>query len=282
MPTMLLTTCTFCNKDFQKTLRDINRCKKRDAKNHFCSKECFRNFSNKTQIVKCDNCAKEFGKKKSQIAKTSNNFCCPSCFVCYNNKFSHNRKKAKINKCIVCKTQIKINRKYCKKCRKKKEIQQINCFLCGKQFTRSAYDISRKKYNFCSRSCAANHRNTHKTTGSCRSKLEAWIEQKLNVLYPNLCIFNGKKAINSELDIYIPSLRLAFELNGITHYKPIYGEKKFQQVQENDEKKIQLCSKNNISLFIVDTSEQKRVTDKTSNEYLKIILETLSTRISAI
>ena len=38
------------------------------------------------------------------------------------------------------------------------------------------------------------------------------------------------EAINSELDVYVPSLNLAFELNGIFHYEPIYGEKKLNQI----------------------------------------------------
>jgi len=48
------------------------------------------------------------------------------------------------------------------------------------------------------------------------------------MLYPDLVIhFNKKDAINSELDIYIPSLKLAFELNGIFHYEPIFGKENF-------------------------------------------------------
>ena len=80
-------------------------------------------------------------------------------------------------------------------------------------------------------SCAATYNNKNKTHGTRRSKLECFIEKKLSELYPDLTIhYNQKDTINSELDIYIPSFKLAFELNGIFHYEPIYGEEKLNQI----------------------------------------------------
>ena len=54
------------------------------------------------------------------------------------------------------------------------------------------------------------------------------------------------------LDIYIPSLRVAIEYQGGQHYKAIklYGGKKtFEDTQERDERKKELCSKHNIRLI---------------------------------
>ena len=82
---------------------------------------------------------------------------------------------------------------------------------------------SKSGHLFCNHSCAATYNITHKTVGTRRSKLEVWLESQLRELYPNLTLLpNDKTAINSELDFYFPELKLAFELNGIFHYEPIY------------------------------------------------------------
>ena len=62
-----------------------------------------------------------------------------------------------------------------------------------------------------------------------------WLEEQLTSLYPKLDIhFNRKDTIGSELDIYIPSLNLAVELNGIFHYEPIFGKDKLSKIKTND------------------------------------------------
>ena len=133
---------------------------------------------------------------------------------------------------------------------------------------------------FCSRSCSASFNNKNKTTGTRRSKLEAYIEEQLIELYPDLdLIFNGKEAIGSELDIHIPSLNLAFELNGIFHYEPIYGTDKLQQIQENDASKTKACHDAKIDLCIIDTSLQKRFSTKSSKKYIDIILKIIEERV---
>ena len=79
--------------------------------------------------------------------------------------------------------------------------------------------------------------------------------------------------IDAELDIYIPSLNLAFELNGIFHYEPIFGEKKLNSTKNNDKRKFQACLEKNIELCIIDTSTQKYFKENTSKIYLDIILK---------
>ncbi len=56
--------------------------------------------------------------------------------------------------------------------------------------------------------------NLHKKIPSMSiSKLEKWLALQLVTLYPNLDFhFNDKMTIKSELDIYLPSLKLAFEI----------------------------------------------------------------------
>jgi hypothetical protein len=155
--------------------------------------------------------------------------------------------------------------------------------LCGVRFTRRSSETKSSKTGlfFCTQSCAATYNNTHKTTGTRRSKLEQTIEQFINKQYPNLfCLFNDKTAIGSELDIFIPSIMLAIELNGIFHYEPIFGEGKLNQIKNNDLNKFQMCQKSGISLCIVDTSAHGYITKKTSQKYIDIIAQIIDKHMS--
>lgn len=163
---------------------------------------------------------------------------------------------------------------YCNGIAKRKQIK-VSCLQCNKIFMKIPAAI--KTNNFCSKSCSATYGNTHKKFGTRISKLEIWLQEQLTMLYPNLEIhFNRKDAINSELDIYIPSLNLAFELNGIFHYEPIFGLDKLIKVQNNDISKSKACIDNQIDLCIIDVSGQKYVKPLTSEKYLDIIINILN------
>ena len=179
----------------------------------------------------------------------------------------------------VCRDYINPKRndsgEYCsRKCQHKGLVKQkaVFCKNCNKLFLKKAHEIKRFPNNFCSSSCNATYNNKHKTHGIRRSKNEAWLEDQLITLYPNLNIlFNQKNKIDSELDIYIPDLSLAFEINGPHHYKPLYGQKKLDQVQTNDEDKFLKCLYENIDLYSIDSSSQKRFTPASSKKFLNII-----------
>ncbi len=164
---------------------------------------------------------------------------------------------------------------------------ESSCEVCKKYIYRpisqskskSGKDVSYERY-FCSKSCAAIYNNKNKKHGTRRSKLEVWIESRLSEIYPDLKIeFNQKEAINSELDIYIPSIKLAFELNGIFHYEPIYGDSKLYQIQRNDRNKFQACIVNNISLCIIDCSKLGYFKEKAAKKYLDIIQSIIKQRL---
>jgi hypothetical protein len=161
----------------------------------------------------------------------------------------------------------------------------VKCSNCEKEFEKSPAQIKQSKSgnHFCSRSCSATYNNKHKTHGTRRSKLEVWLERQLPILYPDLEIhYNQKDAINSELDIYIPSLNLAFELNGIFHYEPIFGDDKLKQVQNNDQRKFQACLENNIELVIIDSSGLKYFKPKNAQKYLNIIKEIINNKSKSL
>ncbi len=174
-------------------------------------------------------------------------------------------------------TKSKNKIKFCGlKCSSLSQITKItlNCKNCNSVFEKLSSQYKKTKNHFCSHKCSATFSNLNKTTGYRRSKLEKWIEEKLVLLYPKLeIVFNKKQIIESELDIYIPSLNIAFELNGIFHYKPIYGIKKFNQIQLNDIKKQKKCDEKNITLYTINTSLQKYVNDTTSQIYLNMVTE---------
>jgi hypothetical protein len=197
-------------------------------------------------IFKCTLCNKDFERSKRNaymsIKKNCKPFCSKTCF----NSFQTTK-------------------------------QQVLCKNCNKAFYKLLNQIKQSKNHFCSRSCSVTYNNKNKTKGNRRSKLEQYIELKLSEIYPNLQIlYNNKEAIKSELDIYIPSLKLAFELNGIFHYEPIFGEDKLSNIQNNDNRKFQACLEQNIELCIIDTSSQKYFKESSSEKFLKIICEIIN------
>ena len=166
---------------------------------------------------------------------------------------------------IYCSTDCRI------RSRGRLPIASVSCAQCGKDVDRLHSQQSKTKNSFCNNSCAATYNNAHKTKGTRRSKLETWLESELSKLYSFEIHYNQRDAINSELDIYIPSLRLAFELNGIFHYEPIYSKETLSRIQVNDSRKFQACIERGIELCIIDTSAQGYFKPATSQKYLDII-----------
>lgn len=157
----------------------------------------------------------------------------------------------------------------------------VECLQCGKEFSKEPRHIKKTKNNFCSHSCCATYGNKNKKHGTQRSKLEKWLEERLLDLYPDMEFhFNRNEAIRGELDIFIPSLCLAFELNGIFHYEPIFGEDKLQSTQNNDERKFQACYERGIELCVIDSSGQKYFKPATSQKYLDIITKLVNMKLS--
>lgn len=202
--------------------------------------------------IKCKKCEKIFNKRKNKIL-------------------------------VAIKGHQNLDYNYCSfSCRR--DVHKILlCCNCKKTIIKNPSELKKPKNAFCSSSCAAIYNNNHKTTGYRRSKLEMWLENQLTKQYPNLKIhFNKTDAINAELDIYIPSLKLAFELNGIFHYEPIYSQEKLKRTQTNDQRKFQACLENKIELCIIDVSKIKYFKPKNSEYFLKIITDIMSKKLDIL
>ena len=152
------------------------------------------------------------------------------------------------------------------------------CPVCSKKVRRSlsAVNKSKSKTVFCSSSCASHHNNLKRPVGLRRSALEIWIESKLVGRYPNVNFhFNRKDAIGSELDIYIPEFKTAFELNGFFHYfrikKNNYGSIILKRTKANDARKVKACNKARINLHVINTSRVGHFTFFKSNRILSKI-----------
>ncbi len=157
-----------------------------------------------------------------------------------------------------------------------------NCEYCGKEISKNEAWFKITKHHFCSQSCAAKYRNAHKTSGFRRSKLEIYLESRLTELYPDLeILYNDRQTLGNglELDIYVPSKKMAFELNGIFHIIPVFGQEKLDIIQDNDSLKLQKCQELNIILCVIDVSREKGFTEKRGQKYLDIIKNFITSQI---
>lgn len=189
---------------------------------------------------------------------------CPGCNTSFYKEVKYINQNIKRGCIPVCSRQCNYI------ARSKRGKVTISCKECNKVVVKRVSAMS--KNNFCSQSCSARYNNKNKKVGSRRSKLEIYIENQLSKIYPQLSIqYNNKKIIGSELDIYLPALRLAFELNGIYHYEPIHGIDKLQSIQTNDINKFQKCQELGISLCIINCSSMKHFKKLTADIFLNII-----------
>jgi hypothetical protein len=230
-------TCENCNNNFERA--DW----KRVPITPFCSRVCYNTYKKLTSSVEltCATCNKTFSRFKSQ-ADSDESYCSSE-----------------------CRPRIR-------------GLQKYSCGSCDKEIYRYASQVRKSGKAFCNSSCSAMYSNTHrKPIASNRSKLEMWLEGELKGLYPDLDIhFNDKMSIALELDIYIPSKKLAFELNGVFHYENIFKGSDFTKRVRIDEEKVRRCIENGIDLVVIDTREQKQFYKSKSGKFLKIIIDKLN------
>lgn len=95
-----------------------------------------------------------------------------------------------------------------------------------------------------------------------RSKIETEFFDRLVASFPDIkMIPNDKEMLPGvEVDVAIPSLRLAIEWNGVIHFQPIYGQEKLNVVQRRDAMKSQLAADLEIRLIVINDTDSKKAT----------------------
>jgi hypothetical protein len=206
---------------------------------------------------------------------------CSVCHQPFKRKKHYVQAGIKANREVTCSPVCKYNQK-------RKPRQDIPCKQCGVTISCLEAELikhTKRRYNnhFCSRRCKGIYGAAHRTTGANRSKLEQWLEIHLKTMYPMLNIkFNDTSAIGAELDIYLPTLQLAFELNGPFHYEPIFGQDKLEKTQQRDKMKFHLCSASSIDLCVIDTTQHPYFKEKYGQVFLDIITKIINERIGSV
>ncbi len=253
MSNLVEVTCEACKLPCFKTLGYYNGALKKGTKT-FYHGECYKTSRKREKYfckpkieVTCDYCLTKFKKYQSKVAITAHNFCNMQCM----SKFEFECRVSKI---------------------------ELNCPKCSKQYyllpsvfkTRCKQSTSNENL-FCSRNCFYEHLKTIpkffkpiKHSGSRRSKLEKFIQTKIEQHFPKIDVIYNGKYCNFELDIYFPNLNYAIEINGILHYQPIYGNETLIKIQNRDVLKKYLCKERNVTLDIIS------VLEATKSEVMKI------------
>ena len=205
-----------------------------------------RNKRKSTEII-CEQCGIKFMKETYELTRFKNHFCSHKCSTDYNTAIG---------------------------------TFQTSCHNCGKTITKMLKDLRNSKSGklFCSSSCSASFSNTERKRVR-RSKIETAFFEKLCSIFPDIDILPNDKIMldGLEVDIAIPSLKLAIEWNGVIHFKPIYGDEGLRKAQTNDAKKKQLSNEKDINLIVIADLDSKQTTLNRALDEVKAIINDLLT-----
>lgn len=179
--------------------------------------------------VVCSMCGEKYTQKRKPIENPK----CRKCSKALKNKKYYDTHKESIKKVDPI-VKRSINKRYYEKHKDKIKIKQKEYYEKHKE-----HILKR---------CTQYRRNKGELPNGI-SGTEKIALQFIQELFPNKEIrTRDRKTLKNpltnaflELDFYIPEENLAIELNGPTHYKPIYGQAKFLRQQRNDEIKRKLC-----------------------------------------
>lgn len=216
--------CAECGKTFVKKLKWFNYLTKRkNQKNFYCSKNCFKSHASNITIEKnCRWCNKIFKTvNKSKIKK------------CCSEKCAAHLSRSFVDSKNISKSMIEYHRIH----KKKKIPKEIVCKCCGKIFLSFVKrktcgdECNRKLVSLGGRKSVAVQKNNR------RSKNEILFSELCKIKFKNVLtnepIFNGWDA-----DVIIQDLNIAILWNGKWHYEKITKEHSLEQVRNRDNIKI--------------------------------------------
>lgn len=180
-------------------------------------------FSHRSPNCTCDHCDKTFYKTPSRIRESQNNFCSAECRGLFNRKRS-----------------------------------LVVCLTCGQQFEKNDCYIERTEKSFCSNECYQQYPDKINRLDCRRSRAEDYLYKLITNDFPQLSVSKNDTNIlgnNMEIDLAIPTLKIAIEVNGPVHYKELFGKEVLKKTQERDRKKADILNKIGYQLIILDISE---------------------------
>lgn len=161
----------------------------------------------------------------------------------------------------------------------------LMCLNCGETFYKTKREIEQvlnhcgsKTLDFCCKTCSANFLNK---TYRHRSKFEIFLEEYLRANLPEYLsnlpiVYNSRDLFPDdphEVDIYLPTIKVAVEVNGTHHYKPIFGEKRFEETIKNDQAVESCCYRYGILLVIMNMKDMDHFNERDASQHAKALLD---------
>lgn len=178
-----------------------------------------------------------------------------------------------ILQCLYCNQEFSIEKfrvqraiergtgKYCSQtCARhaRRTSEEVNCANCTTLFRKHGVELKRTGNHFCSRSCSAQYNNRRKNFGATRrSKAEDYLSNLIRRDFPSLEIIQNDRSLlqsGLEIDIVIPQLKFAIEINCPVRYFPLFGEQKLVKIQSADTSKRIEIRAIGYNLLVIDIS----------------------------
>ena len=156
----------------------------------------------------------------------------------------------------------------------KAEIYTHVCTTCQTEF-----QSDRKDSKFCGRQCKGKHDiGRNRKISKNRSKAEAYLFNRIRHEFPEIALLANDRAFlegGLEIDIFLPELSLAIEVNGPFHYRPIYGEERLERAQHNDQLKKENLENRSVELLSLDISGPEHKSWKASKIHLEALFQNI-------